>query len=628
MNLDPSQIEAAKKRIWNKMQSKLPEKALAEHAPLFKSIRMAAPESSRLKKVQLKERILSILPDRPERANYKEKILWFFAQKRVWTMSILSIFFVFIFAPVFNFTGSVSADNGNLLEVAAGSVSVTRGGQIFTVSDEFNLAQGDKISVSADSMAHIYFVDDSRMTLGPGSEVVLSEIYYNPGNKAKTEIAVDQLQGRVWTQVLNLVNKDSFFAHRFPNGEIAVSQKASFDVNISDEIEIEVSKNLLDIMFINGDQVYQGTLGQGVKMEIASQVNTREMTVEEKNDTWWKFNEAFGKSYARLVEEKYMKESVDRVLILPGNPLYKLKTFQESVRSLVTFSEEGKKKLAVEVASNRLREAEALIARGDEIRAEETLKDYEEAVNNVMDISGEGANELLAEAEELQKGLLAQQTARTGTILLESAINELPAQSEEKMLSASQKLQKVPDLIESGNYVEALNYLKSYQVESRAILAELELLEIEERPNVLSSLLDQKLKDLHLLRIILALMPDGAEGANFDLNAQIVEEMNMIVLSLRERELDRLSAFFALGDYNKEAQLELYSKLKSSLDLNPQLEEQLNTMEDELQNTGSGSGIVIDITVTEISDTHADQTQDDAQTSEESTNNPESHYDL
>jgi hypothetical protein len=395
---------------------------------------------------------------------------------------------------------------------------------------------------------------------------------------------------------------------------------------LSDGKEIEVSKNLLEVMVVNEDSVFEGTLGQGVKMTIADEVETSELTDEEKNDSWWKYNVAFGKDYSRQVEEKYKKESVDRVLILPGNPFYKLKTFQESVRSFMTFSDEGKQKLAVEFAENRLREAQSLIALGEDEMASETLEDYEAAVNEVVEMSGGSSEELIAHAEQVQKELLTQQSVGEGTQILESHLVSLTDSSESKLLSSSQKLQRVPDLIENGQFEEALSALTDYRDESRAILVELELLPIDERSTVLSTLLDQKLKDLQMLRIIAA-MPELSDM--IDVDAQILEEMNMIVLSLREREITHLSDFFANGSYDKDVQLEIYSKLKDSLSLDPVLEGQLNTIEDELSNGNSGSGIVIDITETPVElNTHSDETEYESEGGEESADDPKSHYDL
>lgn len=635
MDLSREELDEAKKRIWARMQTKLPSRAESPYSNVLASIRKSSEvETSKLLKVQLKERLMAALPEREVTAPFSERFVNLFAQKKMWSMSILSIFMMFLFAPIFKFAPSVSAGANNLLEVEEGSVFVKRGTETLSVVNDIILAQGDKLEVAADSMAHIYFADDSRMTLGPNTSVVISEIYSTPGNKARTEIVVDQLNGEAWTQVLNLVNKDSFFAHRFPGGEISVRQKASFNVDLEGAKEIEVSKNLLDVMVVNEDSVYEGTLGQGVKMTIDGDVKTSELTEEEKNDAWWKYNVAFGKDYSRQVEEKYKKESVERVLILPGNPLYKLKTFQESVRSLMTFSDAGKQKLAVEFAENRLREAQSLIALGENEKANETLKDYEEAVSEVVEMTGGANEELIAHAEEVQKELLTQQNLDEGTTILEShltsvtdsANGDAASKSESKLLSASQKLQRVPDLIDNGNFEEALLALTAYRDESRAILVELESVPLDQRSNVLTSLLDQKLKDLQMLRIIAA-MPELSEL--IDIDAQILEEMNMIVLSLREREMTHLSDFFSNGSYDKDVQLEIYSKLKDSLDLDPVLEDQLNTIEEELSSSESGSGIVIDIKETPVVlDTHADETEHETDSGEESTNDPKSHYDL
>lgn len=626
MDLSREQLDEAKKRIWTNMQSKLPGRAESQYSNVLASIEKSAEVStSRLLKVQLKERLMSSLPEREMTPAFSERFLNLFAQKKMWSMSILSIFMMFLFAPIFKFAPSVSAGANSLLEVEEGSVFVKRGSETLTVVKDMILVEGDKLEVAPDSMAHIYFVDDSRMTLGPSTSIVITEIYSTPGNKARTEVVVDQLSGEAWTQVLNLVNKDSFFAHRFPGGEISVRQKASFNVDLQEK-EIEVSKNLLDVMVINEDFVYEGTLGQGVKMTIADKVETSELSEEEKNDAWWKYNVAFGKDYSRKVEEQYKQESVDRVLILPGNPFYKLKTFQESVRSFMTFSDEGKQKLAVEFAENRLREAQSLIALGENEKATETLEDYEEAVNEVVEMSGGSSEELIAHAEEVQKELLTQNSVGEGTQILESHLISVSESSESKLLSASQKLQRVPDLIENEKFEEALIALTAYRDESREILVELESVPLDQRSVVLSSLLDQKLKDLQMLRIIAA-MPELSDL--IDVDAQILEEMNMIVLSLREREITHLSDFFANGSYDKDVQLEIYSKLKDSLSLDPILEGQLNTIEKELSNSDSGSGIVIDIKETPVElNTHTDEAEHETDSGEESSDDPESHYNL
>ena len=92
----------------------------------------------------------------------------------------------------------------------------------------------------------------------------------------------------------------------------------------------------------------------------------------------------------------------------------------------------------------------------------------------------------------------------------------------------------VSDLIENGNYDLAMQYLTNYKDESHAILLDLESVPLENRQAVIITLLDQKLADLQMLRILAV-----------DVDAQTLQEMSMIILSLREREMNHLSDFFA-----------------------------------------------------------------------------------
>ena len=577
-------LENIKKRIWEKMEPKLQGRGYSPYFSAARSLKAFAHlESSKLNKFQIKERLFDSLSDREAPLLFFSKFKSLFAQKK-----ILSFVFcaVLIFIPIFEFVPMVSAGANNTLEVSQGLVTILREGEEIFVDDDFVLHQGDKVSVSADSLAHIYFIDDSRMTLGPGSEVVLTEIYVHPDNRARTEVVVDQLSGEIWTQVLNLVSKDSFFAHRFPDGEISVSQRASFNVKIEDGVEIKVARNLIDVMVSNDGKIHQGTLGQGVKMSIMGEVLIDELSKLEESDIWWTFNLAFEKSYARTVEDKYKEDAIKRVLILPGNPLYKLKTFQENIQSFISFTQNSKMEFAERVAENRLREAQALSAQGESEMAEQALVLYEEAVGEALALNVQ--DEIVVSAEEAQKELMT--SIETG-VLDSVAASTSALNFEDAAFTVSQKLQKVPDLIEAGGFETAQIYLESYRDESKALLTQLENFEMEERNSVVESLLEQKLHDLQMLRIIGA-MP--AFSHVLDVNVQVLQDLNMIVLSLRERELNHLEEFFNTTVYEEEAQQMIYSKLKNSSELEPSIVGKLEEIEDSL-NQGSSSGLVVEM---------------------------------
>ncbi len=104
---------------------------------------------------------------------------------------------------------------------------------------------------------------------------------------------------------------------------------------------------------------------------------------------------------------------------------------------------------------------------------------------------------------------------------------------------------------------------------------------MEDREAVVSALLDQKLEDIQMLRIISS-MPEASESMEVD--TQILEQMSMMVLSLKEEELTELSEFFESTDYDVSVQHSVYTRLKNNLDLDEELSEQFDTLEAELEN--------------------------------------------
>lgn len=608
-------LEKIKQRIWERMELKLQDRGYSPYMSAARNLKkFASLESSRLAKFQIKERLFANISEMTsERValhssdkvgiTYFGKFKNFFIQKKILATAMCA---VFIFIPIFEFIPMVSAGANTTIEVSQGLVSILRDGENILVEDQFVLNQGDKVTASQDSLAHIYFIDDSRITLGPGSEVVLTEIYVDSDNRAKTEVVIDQLSGEIWTQVLNLVSKDSFFAHRFPDGEISVSQRASFNVKVDEGVEIKVARNLINVMLSHGDKIHQGTLGQGVKMLVAEEVLVEELSSEEESDIWWTFNLAFEKSYARTVEEKYKEDAIKRVLILPGNPLYKLKTFQEDVQSLISFTKSAKMEFANRQVENRLREAQALSAQGEAEMAEQTLVLYEEAVNTALELNAENA--IVTSVDEVQKELMTSVETDIMNSVLDSTVN---LSLENAAFSVSQKLQKVPDLIEVGDFETAQMYLESYRDESKALLTQLENLAMDERGAIVESLLEQKIHDLQMLRIIAA-MPAFVE--TIDVNAQILQDINLMVLSLRERELNHLTEFFNTDSYEEDAQMLIYSKLKNNPDLDSLIVGQLEEIEENL-NQGSASGLVVEMIEIAAPVDHrlnslADETQD------------------
>ncbi|MFA4814651.1 MAG: DUF5667 domain-containing protein [Candidatus Gracilibacteria bacterium] len=577
--MDQLDIENAKKRIWNRLQSKLPDRGLSLYQSLLSTIKeSSSPEVSRLKRVQYKERLLDILPDRVAPA---------FSLRRIWSVGSLLAVLSVIFLPVLQKAPMAAASSVNMLEVVEGQVLVNG----VPVSDDRIIEEGDRIETLEGSMAHLYFVDDSRMTLAPQTAVNIVDSELNPLNRADTKVTVHQESGRAWVQVLNLVSSNgSYFLVTFPDGEVQVDTRASFDIAVSDaETRVSVARNLVDLSLSGNETAYAGTLGQGAEIiKDGDSIQTEAIPIEREEDIWWEFNYTYGNTYAQVLDEQYKEQTTLHAAILPTDLLYFLKTFREDVQVSLAFTSSAKEDLLVQQAGNRLDEAQVLLAQGETEVATEVLNDYQTTVEE--DLIDTDNPILLAKLEVTQKQMLTAAEVDENTVLLEDHLalssvlvsSSLEGKTEVKMLSASQKLDRVPDLIANGEYDQAISDLEAYQAESLSILTELENVPMEERGEVVSTLLDQKLKDIQRLRVI-ASMPETSESVSID--TQMLEQMSMMVLSLKEQQLSDLSTFFENTDYDVDVQYSVYNRLKEDTEIDEGLTEQFKSVEDKIQDS-------------------------------------------
>lgn len=590
--MDSHDIEIAKKRIWNRMQAKLPDRGLSPYQSVVSVLRSSPqPSVSRLERVQYKEHLLDMLPDRPTPA---------FSLRRMWGVGSLLAVLSVIFMPVLQKAPIASADSENLLEIVEGQVRIN--GEL--ASDGAIINEGDRVETLDGSMAHLYFVDDSRMTLAPHTTVDIVDTEVDPQNRAETKVTVYQESGRAWVQVLNLLSSnDSYFMVAFPDGEVQVDTRASFDLDVGEETRVSVVRNLVDLSLADDNVSYTGTLGQGAEiLKDEGSILTQRISDERQEDLWWEFNETYGKTYAQALDEHYKEEATLHAMILPTNPFYFLKTFREDVQVSLAFTSAAREELLVKQAENRLNEAQILLAQGETEVAQEVLNKYQATVEKALENTDNPV--LLAKLEVTQKQMLTVPEADENTAMLEDHLtnssamvsSSLEGKTEAKMLSASQKLDRVPDLIANGEYEQALANLSSYQSSSLSILTELQNVPMEEREAVVSKLLDQKLEDIKLLRVI-ASMPETAEAV--DINTQMLEQMSMMVLSLKEQQLTDLSTFFENTDYDVEVQYNVYSRLKDNVELDETLTEQFKSIEDEIQSTSVSDEPVIEIETVE-----------------------------
>ncbi|MBT4384705.1 hypothetical protein HOD30_03075 [Candidatus Peregrinibacteria bacterium] len=608
-------IDLIKKRIWNRMESKLPERGFSSYQGVLNSFKVSKPLSApRLRHVQAKENMLNLLPDRPERVH----LLAY--SKRFLAMSTLSMFCAALFLPAFSGPKLVAASAVSTLEVAQGEVRVN--GEL--VTGTVFLQEGDNIYTESASMAHIVLLDDSRLTLAPNTHITFTDVQLNPMSSSVTGVMITQHEGRLWSQFVNPVSPDAYLSVQFPHGELSMYQRAMVDIElVDDETQINVARNVVEVN-VQADDNYAGTLGQGTSMLVSSGLEFEELNKSFESDLWWTFNLAYGKEHLRHLDERYKREAIDRINILPGNPLYKFKTFREDVQEVLTFTNVAKQELQLQHAENRLNEARVLIDNGNLELAEDVLNEYQKKIDEVESDTAP----LVAQLEEVQKAVSVDEDEGEGVELLEDHLAEatlslaktVSEKSELRMLSASQKLARLPDLLEDGNYEQAAEFLSDYQDESMSLLLELEGVSLEEKEEVVSSVLDRKLSDFDMLRVVSS-MPEFNDS--LDAESQILEEMGVMILSLREKSLTHVSEFFAETNYDIDAQQALYDRLKDSSDLTTELSDQFDDVEAEIAETESDDLLVtVELVEEPVQDTrlldfsHSDESEDETEGSD------------
>ncbi len=99
--------------------------------------------------------------------------------------------------------GAWASQSAGTVKTLTGSATVTRDAAVVAVATGQRIFPGDRISASPGSYVGITLHDDTRLTIGPGSEVLIREFEFNPSSYAGG-LAVAFLKGtaRVITGII------------------------------------------------------------------------------------------------------------------------------------------------------------------------------------------------------------------------------------------------------------------------------------------------------------------------------------------------------------------------------------------------------------------------------------------
>lgn len=417
-NLDPEVNKRMRRdilmRIENPIAAEVKYPSLERVRQYIKKATKGVSPSAPLK-AKLKENVLSLIGRRKLGSNF----VWNFTsnwQKVLATLMIGVISFT-SFTVYFADIPVTKAAKKTAFQELYGDVDVIRDGQTIEAYKYMQLQEGDIIVTGENGLAVIRYVDDSVSRLSPLTELKMQRLYQDENIKAKTEVEVELTKGRVWNQVVNLVDEQASFEVLADNVKTRTSEKASFDITRKEgnqKVAVAVFENKVEVSVPEKRKENKTVVVEGYSVEVDGNDSQEDkIALNSKEDELWvQVNKAEDKQYKIEVDKEKEEESKKEAGLLPADPLYSAKKINESTKLLVTTDEIQKNKVKVDIAVKRLAEASTLLANGDTEDADKTLDEFTSIVN---ELSGEieGSDEL----KDYVKSAFADKEKELSTVL-------------------------------------------------------------------------------------------------------------------------------------------------------------------------------------------------------------------
>jgi len=499
----------------------------------------------------------------------------------------------------------VSAAKVSQVDAVRGTVYVEREGQPISLENGFLVKEGDRLITEADGLLDVMFVDDSLLTLGPDTEVEITRLWADPENEANTSIEVNVESGRIFAQVVNLSPTSSLFAISTEKGDFMVDRKASFDVFVTPElIEARVFSNLMDFEVHTGGVTREGTLGPNLLMQLNGDLVIEEienLEVLKTEDVWVQTNLENHTKYLDRLESFYEARTTQKAGTLPGDAFYFLERGGEEIKLFFSFGEEKQAEVNLNLAEQRFSEATVLIRQGDQETAQELLQNYQ---TTLVDLSGQtpeyekNIRATLEESQKMMEGFSVDDSIQEARSMVDETVILVVNDEAEKQVvhleTTADRLGLALDLIQIGAYDLAEQSLLDYQAGLNDVLEGLAELPMESRKQVIFEILDQKLRDLLMLKLIdseLDVLEEDEASVELKAQVQVVYEdtlyqLNTLVLNLKERAVLQLGTFLEDVKEDETIQLQILGRLKKSVPLDFEFMQVINDLEEFYANEG------------------------------------------
>lgn len=205
----------------------------------------------------------------------------------------------------------IRASRQTYFQEVKGVVEVLRDGEIIEAYEGMMLQQSDVITTGANGMAFIRYIDDSVTRLSPLAELKINKLSQDDEHNLETNIELELLRGRVWSQVINVIDENSSFTLSVNDILVGSDKKTSFDVENdvkNENIKVKVFDNSVGLSFQKDERDEKQFLGEGYEVMIDEKNPAfRKITINKDGrdpESWIRINKAKDEEYKAKIEEE------------------------------------------------------------------------------------------------------------------------------------------------------------------------------------------------------------------------------------------------------------------------------------------------------------------------------------
>lgn len=239
------------------------------------------------------------------------------------------------------------------------------------------LQSGYNVKTNDNSVAKIVFYDTQELILDEETEITITQSMIDENSPFLTKVKINLNQGQVWSRLLEMFHPESLYEIEAEN-VVATVRGTSFNMsNISDQINVSVFENAVEVTdqnekvvlnvedFLAVNKTEQKNESADIR---SSKFTIRKVKAEEKKLNWIKKNIERDENFKQeLIQRR--KRLFNQIGPLPGEKAYRLKKLGEKIAYLTAFDQEKKDRIRKSIAVRRVLEAEQLLELGQKSEA-------------------------------------------------------------------------------------------------------------------------------------------------------------------------------------------------------------------------------------------------------------------